>query len=160
MSFSVFIVSFFTWLILTSFTDVREILVGFFASIVVSVVMKRFYGIRFDLKFPLRVVKFVFIYLPVFIWKMILANFDVAFRVLTPSLPLNPGFVKVKTELKRESSKLMLANSITLTPGTLTLDVKNDELCIHWIDVKSLNEDAKKVNISGAFEKILKGVFE
>ncbi|MCD6104646.1 MAG: Na+/H+ antiporter subunit E, partial [Thermosipho sp. (in: Bacteria)] len=52
MSFSVFIVTFFTWLLLTSFTDVKEILVGFFASLVVSVVMKRYYGIRFDLKFP------------------------------------------------------------------------------------------------------------
>ncbi|MCD6104535.1 MAG: Na+/H+ antiporter subunit E, partial [Thermosipho sp. (in: Bacteria)] len=149
-----------TWLLLTSFTDVKEILVGFFASLVVSVVMKRYYGIRFDLKFPLRIVKFIFIYLPVFIWKMILANFDVAFRVLNPSLPLNPGFVKVKTDLKKQSSKLMLANSITLTPGTLTLDVKEDELCIHWIDVKSLDEQIKKRKISGVFEKILKGVFE
>jgi len=160
MNFSVFLVSYFTWMILTSFTDVKELIVGFFVSLVISIVMKKYYRIKFDVKFPIRVIKFVFVYLPVFIWEMIKANFDVAFRVLSPSLPINPGFVKIKTNLKKDSSKLALANSITLTPGTLTLDVKEDTLFIHWISVKTLDEEEKKKKIGGKFEKILKGVFE
>lgn len=160
MNFSVFLVSYFTWMILTSFTDVKELIVGFFVSLVISIVMKKYYRIKFDVKFPIRVIKFVFVYLPVFIWEMIKANFDVAFRVLSPSLPINPGFVKIKTNLKKDSSKLALANSITLTPGTLTLDVKEDTLFIHWISVKALDEEEKKKKIGGIFEKILKGVFE
>lgn len=160
MNFSVFLVSYFTWMILTSFTDVKELIVGFFVSLVISIVMKKYYRIKFDVKFPIRVIKFVFVYLPVFIWEMIKANFDVAFRVLSPSLPINPGFVKIKTNLKKDSSKLALANSITLTPGTLTLDVKEDTLFIHWISVKTLDEEEKKKKIGGIFEKILKGVFE
>jgi len=160
MNFSVFLVTYFTWMILTSFTDVKELIVGFFVSLVISIVMKKYYGIMLDVKFPVRVIKFVFIYLPVFIWEMIKANFDVAFRVLNPALPINPGFVKIKTNLKKNSSKLVLANSITLTPGTLTLDIQDDTLFIHWIDVKTLIEKEKKEKIGGMFEKILKGVFE
>ncbi|MBO8160532.1 MAG: Na+/H+ antiporter subunit E [Thermosipho sp. (in: Bacteria)] len=160
MSFSVLIVTFFTWMILTSFTDVKELIVGFFVSLVVSIILKRFYGIRFDFKFPVRIIKFIFIYLPVFIWQMLKANFDVAVRVLNPSLPLNPGFVKIKTNLKKDAAKLALANSITLTPGTLTLDIEDDELIIHWIDVKTLDEKEKKEKIAGVFERILKGVYE
>ena len=89
---------------------------------------------------------------------MVKANFDVAARVLNPKLPLNPGFVKVKTNLEGNASKLFLANSITLTPGTLTMEVEGDSLYIHWIDVKSPEE--KEKYISGRFEGILKGVFE
>ncbi|SHH18053.1 Na+/H+ antiporter subunit E [Thermosipho atlanticus] len=160
MNFSVFLVTYFTWMILTSFTDVKELIVGLFVSLVISIVLRKYYVIKFDIKFPLRIVKFIFLYLPVFIWEIIKANFDVAVRVLNPSLPINPGFVKISTELKKDSSKLVLANSITLTPGTLTLDVRDDVLFIHWIDVKTLEDKEKKRIIAGKFEKILKGVFE
>lgn len=160
MYISVFIVTYFTWILLTGYNDISELIVGFFVSLIVASVLKKYYRIRFDSKFLVRFVKFVLVYLPVFIWEMIKANFDVAARVLNPKLPINPGFVKVKTNLKKEASKLTLANSITLTPGTLTLDVKDDTLFIHWIDVKTLDENEKKEKISGTFEKILKGVFE
>jgi len=160
MFFSVFIVSFFTWLILTGSFSLSEVLVGVVVSMVVSSVFTKYYSIRFDKKLPIRLVLFVVVYLPVFIWEMIKANFDVASRVLNPSLPLNPGFIEVKTNLKGNSSKLVLANSITLTPGTLTLDVEKDKLYIHWIDVKGISEEEKEKYITQKFEKILRKIFE
>ncbi len=154
---SVFITSLVIWLFLTGFSY-SELIIGVIVSTAVAVVLKRYHGIKYDARLPIRLVKFIFIYLPIFVVEMVKANIDVAVRVLNPKLPLNPGFVKVKSDLKGKASKLFLANSITLTPGTLTMDVRGENFFIHWIDVKSLEE--KEEYISGRFEKILKGVFE
>ena len=62
--------------------------------------------------------------------------------VLAPSLPLNPGIVKVKTRLQSKMGRLMLANSITLTPGTLTVEMQGEWLYIHWVTVDSAEVDA------------------
>ena len=74
---------------------------------------------------------------------------DVTRRVLSPSLPINPGIVEVKTRLKSKYARMILANSITLTPGTLTVEIVDDSLFIHWIDVEAKD-------IKGASEKIVK----
>jgi len=67
--------------------------------------------------------------------------------------------VVIKTRLKSDIAKMILANSITLTPGTFTLDVIGDELLIHWINVKSEDtDDATKV-IGERFEKYLRAIF-
>ena len=64
------------------------------------------------------------------------ANFDVAYRVITGKI--NPGIVKISPDLKTDLGITMLANSITLTPGTLSVDIDEDrnDLYIHWINVK------------------------
>jgi multicomponent Na+:H+ antiporter subunit E len=78
--------------------------------------------------------------------------------VLAPSLPINPGVVQVRTGLTSDLGRLLLANSITLTPGTLTVDVDADLLLIHWIncppDVDM--EEATRL-IAADFEKHLAG---
>jgi multicomponent Na+:H+ antiporter subunit E len=99
-------------------------------------------------------------YIFIFIWQLILANIDVAKRVLSPSLPINPGIVKVKTGLKSPLAKVMLTSSITLTPGTLSLNVQDDEIFIHWIDVKGNDVESASKAIVAVFEQGLKGVVE
>jgi len=99
------------------------------------------------------------LYIPVFFWAMIKANFDVAYRVIHPRMPINPGVVMINTDLKSDSGKLALANSITLTPGTLTMDVEGDKLLIHWINVKTSDtKEATKI-IGNRFERFLKVIF-
>ena len=105
--------------------------------------------IKFVIFFP--------IYLLVVLKEMVKANIDVALRVINPSLPINPGIVEFKTSLKSNALKFILANSITLTPGTLTVDVKGDSFFVHWIDVKG-TEDEYKNYICGKFEGILKKI--
>ena len=101
-------------------------------------------------------------YVPVFLWECLKANIDVAMRVLNPKLPINPGIVKVKTTLKSDTGLTFLANSITLTPGTLCVDIDAEKgiLYIHWIDVKSQDIDRATQEIAGKFENILKRIFE
>ena len=74
-------------------------------------------------------------------------------------MPIKPGIVVIKTELKNDLAKMILANSITLTPGTFTLDINNDKLLIHWINVKTDNTDEATKLIGERFEKYLKIIF-
>lgn len=117
----------------------------------------------FPLSFPLSPVRvFWFIYyIFSFIRLMLIANLDVAYRVLHPSLPIEPGIVKVKTRLKNPMARLVLANSITLTPGTLVVDMTDDgTLYVHWIKVISQDSDIAAQYIVKPFEDILAKVFE
>lgn len=119
---------------------------------------KSFSQIKSDNNIFKRIISFI-TYIPIFIIEMVKANIDVARRVINPNLPINPGIVKINTNLKSDYAKLFLANSITLTPGTLTLDVKNENLYIHWIDVASTNKNKQKEQIAGKFEDKLGGIF-
>ena len=93
---------------------------------------------------------------------MFKANLDVAFRLLSPKLPIRPGIVKIKTNLKSDSGLTFLANSITLTPGTTTIDIdkENGFLYVHWLNVKSEDIDEATRLIAGKYEKILDRIFE
>jgi multicomponent Na+:H+ antiporter subunit E len=102
-----------------------------------------------------------FQYVGVFIVALIKSNIDVIFRVLDPKLPVRPGIVRVHTKLKSPLARLILANSITLTPGTFVVDIKEDIIYVHWIEV-CCEDDAKVIteNIAGQFEKILLKIYE
>jgi len=100
-------------------------------------------------------------YIPVFFWYMVVANFDVAYRVLHPRLPIRPGIVRVKTTLKSEAGRTVLANSITLTPGTMSVDIRDDgTLYIHWINVQAEDVEGATRKIVAPFEKLLLRIFE
>ena len=157
--FTAFITLLLVYLLLAGF-QVDEVILGSIISAALAFILVKYINFSIDIFLPWKLVKFVFVYLPVFIWKLILANLDVARRVLSPKIPLNPGIVKIKTDLKGDIGKLTLANSITLTPGTLSIDVENDYIYVHTIDVKGKTEEEKRKNISGAFEKILGGIFK
>jgi multicomponent Na+:H+ antiporter subunit E len=89
------------------------------------------------------------------------ANVEVAYRVLHPAMPIRPGIVKVKTHLQRSSSRTALSNSITLTPGTLTVDIHDDGvMMVHWIYVQSVDEEEVARQVIGRFEWFIERIFE
>ena len=99
--------------------------------------------------------------MPVFFYYLIKANFDVVYRALHPEMPIKPGIVKIKTNLKTESGITALANSITLTPGTLTVDLTDDGyLYVHWINVKAEDVEGATRLIARKFEWFLTRIFE
>ncbi len=92
---------------------------------------------------------------------MLVANIDVAYRVLHPDLPIKPGIVEVKTSLTNPLARLILANAITLTPGTLVVDMTSDgTLYVHWIRVIDENPEVAGKIIIEPFEEILRKAFE
>lgn len=108
---------------------------------------------------PMRWVYFL-IYVPYFLYFCIRANLDVAMRVIHPDVPIKPGIVKVTTTLKSEMAKTFLANSITLTPGTLTMDIDGQDLYIHWINIDTPDAAGRSAEICGRFEPLLRRIFE
>ncbi|NPV88013.1 Na+/H+ antiporter subunit E [Coprothermobacteraceae bacterium] len=152
----VFITSLALWVGLTGTTAFQEILTGVLVSAVVASIWNRPDIKRFSAR---GVISFVVKYIPAFLVALVKANLDVAYRVLHPALPINPGFVSFKTELQSEAGRYIMANSITLTPGTITMDVDEDgEYTIHWIDVADKRPEVAKEAICGNFERILKEV--
>ena len=143
-------------------TSLRWFLVGIPVALLVTV----FFGEVFIEK-PSREIfqvkrYFWFLYYILF-WgyHCILANFDVAYRILSPEMPIHPGIVKVKTSLKSRAGLTALANSIALTPGTLTVDLTEDGyLYVHWINVKAQDIEGATRLIVKPFEDILKRIFE
>lgn len=155
-----FILLILVWFAFTSSFDIQEIIIGIFISLILSLFLSKTFN---ELGFPPFSIKrlfFFFIYIIVLFWEIIKANFDVAYRVIHPKTPIEPGIVIIKTKLKSNLGKLVLANSITLTPGTFTLDIFNDKLLIHWIKVKSTDEEEATKMIGAKFEKYLIKIFE
>ncbi len=155
---STFIVMFVLWIALSGF-EVSELITGAVVSILLALVISKFVSYNLGISTIGKGVKFILLYIPLFIWKLILSNLQMAKIVLSPKLPIHPGFVVIKTDLQSETGKLALANSITLTPGTLSIDIKEDELLIHWVDVEGESQEEHKNIISKSFEKSLGGVF-
>lgn len=147
-----------TWLMLTGTFKKDELLIGGIALVLIAIFFYRYSDLYRALKITPKIIIYYPLYLVVFLLELIKSNIDVALRVINPALPINPGIVAVKTSLKDPLSKLILANSITLTPGTLTVDVKDDILFVHWIDVKGKDVESATRAISGKFEKILKEI--
>ena len=157
---AVFILSLIFWFLLTFKFTVPNLIVGSVASVVCSAIFSRYYFHNvYKFLQPHRWFWFL-VYLVVFIWECIKANFDVAYRVLHPALPIRPGIVKVRTILKSDFAKTLLANSITMTPGTISVDIIDDCLYIHWIYVRSEDPEIYTPMITGAFEKLIKKVVE
>lgn len=103
---------------------------------------------------------YAFLYAGYLLVAIVRSNLDVAFRVVQKNIPLNPGIVKVRTQLKSNAARMILANSITLTPGTLSVDVKDDFFYIHWIDVTTKDIDEASRQIVSGFERYLEVIFE
>ncbi|GAB6102144.1 Na+/H+ antiporter subunit E [Thermococcus atlanticus] len=153
------IVLFIIWLFLTSSLDAQELEIGFILSLIVAAFTYDLFTSRGLANLHPRRIAYAAAYIPYFLWAMIMANLDVAYRVLHPKRPINPGIVECKTVLSSDVGKLSLANSITLTPGTITLDVIGDRYFIHWIDVKDASIEGASENITRPFEKFLKVIF-
>lgn len=160
---TMFLVGFTVWCLLNWVPDVQNLVAGAIVAALVSAVMGSLLVTRPHLRRNFsRFAYFVTHYIPVFLWELLKANLDVAYRVVHPRLPINPGIVKIRTSLRSDTGLTFLANSITLTPGTMTVDIDREKgiLYIHWINVKHTDIEKATQDIAGKFEPILRKVFE
>jgi len=147
------------WLALTSSFHPQEVISGVLIGLILSLFLSGHYlGLGLP---PLSAKRIIFfaLYIVVLFGEIIKANFDVAYRIIHPKMPIKPGIVMIKTELKSDLAKMILANSITLTPGTLTLDILGDKLLVHWINVKTENVVEATEIIGKRFERYLRVIF-
>ena len=153
------VLSFALWSALSSKLNLPELITGGVVCLIVSLFAAHIYSKLGLPPLSIKRILFFLVYTIVLFWEIIKANFDVAYRILHPKMPIKPGIVVIKTSLKSDIGKLVLANSITLTPGTFTLDVIGDELLIHWINVKTEDIDKATSQIGQKFEKYLRVIF-
>ncbi|MEJ2609975.1 MAG: Na+/H+ antiporter subunit E [Candidatus Thiodiazotropha sp.] len=153
-----FLLVFGLWLLLVGNLNPDELAAGLLVATVITLASRPHLDIFTGLKLaPSAIMPFIR-YLGVFFIALVQANLDMARRVLSPSLPLRPAVVEVKTTLQSSLGRLILANSITLTPGTLTVDVLDEILLIHWIDCPPDSDIELTTRvITSKFEKQLKG---
>lgn len=91
----------------------------------------------------LRRLLYVGAFIPLFGWKVVTSGFNIALLALRPTVTLWPGIVRIKGGLPHITATMFLANLITLTPGTLTMDYdeESDDLYVHWIDVTGYGDE-------------------
>ncbi|MCD6090395.1 MAG: Na+/H+ antiporter subunit E [Bacteroidales bacterium] len=154
-----FIMLFVIWLLLNNSLKIEIMLLGLGISLILPLLLCGKCEVFSNLSLSPKAILYSFMFLFTFLWELIKANFDVARRVLSPSLPINPGIVEVKTKLKSKIGRVILANSITLTPGTFTLELEDDSLFIHWIDVQSDDVEESTRLIVEKFEKYLEVMY-
>ena len=167
-----FILSFLFWILflMQDFNilklGVQEIVVGGIVAVIVSLFSSQYFaredGMWLFKKF--RIINLI-VFIPIYLWELIKANFSVAIKSLSPNIDINPGIVKITTDLNSDYGLAMLSNCITLTPGTITMDIYEDEdnknsMYIHWIDATT--EDTKEASeiIKGKFEYFVRRLFK
>lgn len=130
------------WLILSQNFNFERIVVGIVVCTIIFVFNKEFLNNprkNSSIYVSISNVKYYLLYFVVLIKEIFKSNFHVAKIVLSPKLNISPSIVTINTKLKSELNKTILANSITLTPGTLTLDMYDDKLIVHCLDMESAN---------------------
>jgi len=154
-----FLILMIVWVLLNNTFQPDILIVGAVIAFFLSLFLCKKCELFADMNFTPKGLIYTIIFLGVFFIELIKSNLDVTRRVLTPSLPINPGIVEVKTKLKSKFARMLLANTITLTPGTLTVEVKDDSYFIHWIDVESEDINAATKEIVEKFEKYLEVIY-
>ena len=157
-SFLLFVTLMLFWILLTSL-DFQEIIAGVITSLLIVLLTLKMEPVLGDIKLNPKSIIYSIIYLFVFMRELVISNIDVAKRVIDPKLPIKPGIVKVKTKLKSKIGKTILANSITITPGTMTTEINGEYLYIHWIETTHEDLEGATKAIVQTFEKYLEVIF-
>ena len=160
-----FVVCFLFWLLLTWSIAWQELAAGAVVSLLVALFSARFFIHEKPGWFvnPAKLFSLLGYWLFVFPVELVKANVDMAKRCFTGCKNVDPGIVKVPVDLKSDYGQAALANSITLTPGTITMEIAEQEgqtyYYIHWIDAKADGEEAGEA-IKGRLERGVRRVWE
>lgn len=149
-----FLLFFFVWLVFNGRITVEIVVLGMAVALAVFAFFCKFmdYSVRKEMILYKRAV-FFFVYLYLLLKEIVKANLAVTHMILTQKEIMEPVIVKFKTSLESDTAKVMLANSITLTPGTITVSMEEDEFIVHCLD-KSLAEGIEDSDFVKMLEKM------
>lgn len=150
-----FVALLFFWILLNGTLASDVLIAGVVVSAVISILYRRYLGWFSELRLTPKALMTTIAYVFYYIKELVKSNVNVALIVLSPSLPVKPGIVTVRTKLKNPMGRMLLCNSITLTPGTLTVDMEGDLLHIHWVTVDSPDIEGATQAIVAGFERYL-----
>lgn len=145
------------YLLITMSVEAEELFIGIGVALLTGLIVVRFIPVKLQTFNPLRIARAI-VYAPVFIWKMIVANLQIASIVLRPKLRIKPSILRARSDLSTPEGKLILTSSITLTPGTLSVDVKNNRIYVHVVNADFTEDSEAKKRILMPFEKHIRGI--
>lgn len=135
-----FIALFAAWVILNGRITFEIIWMGLLISALIYAFMCKF--MDFSIKKDIKLCKRVFLgiaYVFVLLWEILKANLTVINIILNKRRPIKQSIRYFDTTLKSKIAKVILANSITLTPGTITVSVDGDRFCVHCLSAELLD---------------------
>src|SRR6056297_1800767 len=164
--FFTFLITLSIWIIFAGKVTTDVLIVGVIASLVTtwlySDLLFRSSNRKRDWTFYLKKLLYILMFIPVFFYEAFMAALKVSKHVFEKKPSFSPGIVKVKTTLRNVTALTILANLITLTPGTLTLDfdMKEKAFFIHWIYVTTVEQAETRREVIERFEKWLEVIFK
>ncbi len=147
------------WVLFTWNVSLRSLMIGLVHSIIVAVITFRLFieedeaARRSHMPRP----HYLLIFTVVLIYQMYVSSFQVLWNIVRGRI--NPGVVHFRTRLRSDIARVTLGNSITLTPGTITLLIDDDHLIVHWLDSRTTHSKYASSLIAGRFESLLKRVW-
>ncbi|WP_102345514.1 Na+/H+ antiporter subunit E [Bacillus sp. Marseille-P3661] len=141
----------FAWMFFQNTWDFLTFFLGYIIGLVILFGMRRFFSTRFYMKNVIAAVSLLLL----FIKELVLSNIAVVKVVLSPKLTMQPGIFALPIQVKKDWEIVLLANLITLTPGTLVLSVSDDNklLYVHALDIPDVEEAI--TSIKESFEKAI-----
>ncbi len=150
----------FIWIAANSSLAVDSVATGIVLSGVLAFVFSRTDSVWNGLQIsPSRLYHFI-CYTGIFAVELVRANLNMMRYVYAPRIDIKPGIVKIRVGLKSAVGRLSLANSIALTPGSLVIDIKDDAMFVHWLDVQTTDEGEATRIIAGPFADHLEKTFD
>jgi multicomponent Na+:H+ antiporter subunit E len=125
------------WILLSGKLDAAHVIAGATAALFIGIATGRLWSLPPAIGpaagHPFQGLRWarVMVYVPWLMWEIVVSGVQVAYVVLHPRMPIAPRLVRVRPRLPHTLASLTLTNSITLTPGTVTLDVEGDEFLVH-----------------------------
>lgn len=136
-----------TWLLLSGHYTATLMVYGVLSCAAVVLIVTHL-GILDDEAVPIHLAPGHLVYLPWLAKEIVVSNLAVAKVILMPSLPIHPRILRVEASQRSDVAQVIFANSITLTPGTVTLDVRDGKLLVH-----ALTTDSAEGLLSGEMDR-------
>lgn len=156
---SLWLVLFVIWLAANGTLAIEVVVTGLVVTFGIAFAYTRSSNIWNDLSFsPGRMLAFCH-YSIVFLREMIKSNLKVLGYVYAPKVNIRPGIIEARTRLKSPFARLVLSNTVMLTPGSLTLGIDNETVYIHGLDLDSTDPDANTQTYLEPFDTILVRTF-
>lgn len=147
------------WLLFSWSLAPRTLLLGLVHSTVIALLTYRLFIEHDEAERRSHVPRapLLIVYLLLLVFQMYVASFRVVWQIIRGKI--NPGVVHFRTRLKSDIARVVLTNSITLTPGTITLLLDDDHLIVHWLDARTTHSRYAWNLIAAAYERLLRRIW-
>lgn len=150
----------FFWILLNGSLALGTLGVGIVVAAVIVIFFRESLSVLSGHRLTPQAILAALFYVGFFLKELVKANLQMAAIVLNPRLPIEPAIVCTKTKLTNPVARLLLANSITLTPGTLSVELKDDTLYVHWVKAAGTDCETATKEIVAGFERYLEKMYD